>query len=71
MLGGIAERVLFAVTVRYSVCVGGLRGAKVVSESLVPTVGGPIVVTRGLLLGVGLSEGCGGGVARYSSSRRR
>ena len=38
-------------------------------ESLTPTVGGPIVVARGLGFTGGASEGCGGGVARCNSSR--
>lgn len=71
ILGGTADFVLAAVAIRNRVCGGGLRGAKVVSDSLVPAVGGPIVVASGLTLGVGLSEGWGGGVAKCSSSRRR
>lgn len=70
MLGGTAERVLLAVATRNRVCVGGFRGARIVKDSLVPAVGGPIVVASGLVLGIGLSDGCGGGVARCSSSRK-
>lgn len=48
---------------------GGRLGANETKDNLVPALGGPIVVSSGLLLGVGLSEGWGGGVARCSSSR--
>ena len=70
ILAGTADLVLFDVAIRNNAWGGGLRGAKVVNESLVPDVGGPIVVARGFVFGVGLSEGCGGGVAKCSSSRR-
>lgn len=70
MLACKAERVLLVVVTRNRFCAGDLRGAKVVNDNLVPAVGGPMVVASGLLLGVGLSDGCGGGVARCSSSRR-
>ncbi len=39
-------------------------------ESLTPAVGGAGVVARGFGLVMGVSEGCGKGVARWISSRR-
>lgn len=63
MLGGILDRVLLKVLMRKRACEGGFRGARLARDSLVPEVGGPIVVARGLVFGVGMSEGCGGGVA--------
>ena len=41
-----------------------------VIESLTPDVGGVGLVARGLLSFGGASEGCGGGVASWRSSRR-
>ena len=41
-----------------------------VIESLTPDVGGAGLVARGLLSFGGASEGCGGGVASWRSSRR-
>ena len=41
------------------------------SESLTPDVGGAGTVASGLGFMTGASEGCGGGVAKCRSSRRR
>lgn len=40
------------------------------ADNLVPAVGGDGVVASGLVLTTGTSEGCGGGVAKYISSRK-
>jgi hypothetical protein len=71
MLGGTCDRVLVRVPSRYN-CDDdeGWRGARATRESLVPAVGGEMVVARGFGLWTGASEGCGGGVARWRSSRR-
>lgn len=68
-LDGTAERWLVTVVVRARELSGSFLGATIHRDSLVPWVGGAIVVASGLLFGTGLSEGCGGGVARRSSSR--
>lgn len=47
-----------------------LRGATMESEIFTPVVGGKGVVARAFGLAVGISDGCGGGVARRKSSRR-
>lgn len=64
MLGGTCDLVLFVVSTRYNRDCESCRGARTSSESLVPAVGGDIVVARGFGLCIGASEGWGGGVAK-------
>lgn len=54
---GIAEGWLLLVRVRARELSGSFLGATMHSESLVPWVGGAMVVASGLVLGTGLSEG--------------
>lgn len=69
MLGGTCDRVLVRVPNLWSCDCEGWRGARATSESFVPVVGGDTVVARGFGLWMGASDGCGGGVARWRSSR--
>jgi hypothetical protein len=68
MLGGTCDRVLAEVSGRYSREYEGWRGARTTMDSLVPALGGDMVVASGLGLCTGASEGWGGGVARWRSS---
>jgi len=69
MLGGMPDHVLLAEVTRKRAC-GGARFATIaVKLHLTPIVVGPTVVASGLLLGRGISDGCGGGVASWISSR--
>ena len=52
-----------------SECKGGCLFHKDNMDNLVPAVAGDGVVASGLLLTTGVSNGWGGGVARYISSR--
>lgn len=70
MLGGSWERALLAVSSRNKREWDCWRGATTTIDSFVPAVGGDIVVASGFGLCTGASEGCGGGVARWRSSRR-
>lgn len=69
MLCGSCERVLAVVSRRYRREYDCWRGARATRESLVPALGGEMVVASGFGLCTGASEGCGGGVARWRSSR--
>lgn len=69
MLGGTLEKVRLRLFRRNRAWLGDLRDERMVKDNFVPAVGGPIVVSRGLLFGAETSDGCGGGVARCISSR--
>lgn len=70
ILCGTPENVLLKVVVRKRLDDGGCIAAMAVNVHFEPAVGGSLVVARGLLLGGGMSDGCGGGVASWTSSRR-
>jgi hypothetical protein len=69
MLGGTWEGLLYAVPRRCRRDCEGTAGAVTTRDSFVPALGGAMVVASGLGLCMGASEGCGGGVARWRSSR--
>jgi len=64
------EAALFGRSERICLCCDECFGAIIARESFVPADGSGIAIARGLGLTGGASEGCGGGVASRSSSRR-
>jgi len=70
ILCGTPERVLLKVLMRKRLDDGGCTDAMAINVHFAPAVGGTLVVARGLLFGGGMSDGCGGGVANCTSSRK-
>lgn len=59
-----------AATCSFEMNVGVLVWPTLINDNFTPTVGGVGTVARGLLLTIGASDGCGGGVARWRLSFR-